>query len=77
MADDPEREGNSDGRLLRLLCPFCTSEYPLWFRPEGGDEGEDSVVTEWERWLDESCRDCGKAPREHAEIAARYADRPK
>lgn len=68
MSDEPKEAPHGDGRLLRLLCPFCTSEYPLWFRPEVDDE----VVTEWEEWLDAECRDCGKAPREHTEIGARY-----
>ncbi|HXG58971.1 MAG TPA: hypothetical protein VNL91_08100 [Thermoanaerobaculia bacterium] len=49
--------------LLRLRCPFCSAEIPLWFRPE---EGDDRTLTpaEWERWLDTPCTECGRIPRD-------------
>jgi hypothetical protein len=51
---------SSDGRLLRLECPHCKAETPLWFRPDD----ETLSGTEWEQWLDQKCRECGKTPRE-------------
>ena len=67
---DPRNEppgSAGEGRLLRLYCPFCRAEYPLWFRP---DAEETMSPTEWERWLDSVCRECGKTPREHVRPGA-------
>lgn len=60
----PPRPGSDpEGRLLRLECPHCKAETPLWFRPD--DAGDDTLTaTEWETWLDAPCRECGKTPRE-------------
>lgn len=52
----------SEGKLLRLECPHCKAETPLWFRPDDADET--LTGTEWEEWLDAKCRECGKTPRE-------------
>ena len=58
----PSADGE-DSRLLRLQCPHCKAETPLWFRPD--EAGDDTLTrTEWELWLDSKCRDCGKTPRE-------------
>lgn len=56
--------GNSS--LLRLKCPHCQAEYPLWFRSP--DVGEETLTgTEWEIWLKAKCRECGKKPGETPE----------
>ncbi|HYC94052.1 MAG TPA: hypothetical protein VEO54_32940 [Thermoanaerobaculia bacterium] len=47
---------------MRLECPHCKAETPLWFRPEDADET--LTGTEWEAWLAAKCRECGKTPRE-------------
>jgi ribosomal protein S27E len=63
MTTPPNDAPNHDGRLLRLECPHCKAETPLWFRPDG--LGEETLSgTEWETWLDSKCRECGKTPRE-------------
>lgn len=56
--DTPEKK--TDSSLLRLKCPHCHAEYPLWFRSE---DPEDTLsATEWETWLKTQCRECGKTP---------------
>lgn len=60
---------DGEGKLLRLECPFCKAETPLWFRPSDPfDEtltGDETLTaTEWESWLDAKCRECGRTPRE-------------
>lgn len=58
----PGSSADGEGRLLRLECPHCKAETPLWFRPENL---EDTLSgTEWELWLDSECRECGRKPRE-------------
>ena len=60
-----EPEDDIEGKLLRLECPFCGAEYPLWFR---ADDADDTLsATEWERWLGTRCTHCGRTPREHIE----------
>lgn len=64
-SDEPrQRPDESEGKVLRLHCPFCRAEYPLWLR---ADEDPDATITpsEWERWLDMACAECGRKPREH------------
>ena len=59
----PPAPADGEGRLLRLECPFCKAETPLWFRPD--DVGDETMTsTEWETWLGAKCRECGRAPRE-------------
>ncbi|HVE70408.1 MAG TPA: hypothetical protein VNI54_03495 [Thermoanaerobaculia bacterium] len=58
----PRFPADGEGRLLRLECPYCKAETPLWFRPDLGDET--LTGTEWEQWLDAECRECGRKPRE-------------
>jgi hypothetical protein len=61
MNTPPRRPDGDGGGLLRLRCPHCQAEYPLWFRSE--DLGEDTLSsTEWELWLKTKCRECGKTP---------------
>jgi ribosomal protein S27E len=63
MTTPPSPPADSDGRLLRLECPHCKAETPLWFRPD--ETGDETLTrTEWEAWLDAKCRECGKTPRE-------------
>ena len=62
MTTPPQPPRDGEGRLLRLECPHCKAETPLWFRPEDGDET--LTGTEWEAWLGAKCRECGKTPRE-------------
>lgn len=63
--DDPrQRPEEGNGKVLRLHCPFCRAEYPLWLRPEDDPDATMSPA-EWERWLDSACRECGRKPREH------------
>ena len=68
MADrggrDDEDVERPDIALLRLECPFCHAEYPLWLRPER-DLDETLPRAEWELWLDRRCDQCGRTPREH------------
>ena len=54
----------SDVQLLRLECPFCQAEYPLWLREER-DIDETLTPSEWEMWLRRECDNCGRTPREH------------
>ena len=65
-SDGPElpQEPETEGKYLRLHCPFCRAETALWFRPEG-DLDDTMSPAEWERWLGTPCRDCGRTPREH------------
>ena len=59
----PPAPADGEGRLLRLECPFCKAETPLWFRP--ADPGDETLTTtEWESWLAAKCRECGRTPRE-------------
>ncbi|HUR83536.1 MAG TPA: hypothetical protein VM733_22460 [Thermoanaerobaculia bacterium] len=59
----PRTPADNEGRLLRLECPFCKAETPLWLRPE--EAGDETMTgTEWESWLDAKCRECGRMPRE-------------
>ena len=61
MTEPTRKEPDGDSSLLRLKCPHCQAEYPLWFRSEtAGDET--LTGTEWEIWLKTKCRECGKAP---------------
>ena len=63
MSTPPRPPAHSDGRLLRLECPHCKAETPLWFRPD--DPGDETLTgTEWEAGLDAKCRECGKTPRD-------------
>jgi hypothetical protein len=65
MTSPPRKEPEREGGLLRLKCPHCQAEYPLWFRSEtAGDET--LTGTEWEIWLNTKCRECGKTPGEMA-----------
>ena len=57
----PPRRSDTQGGLLRLRCPHCQAEYPLWFRSD--EAGDDTLSgTEWELWLTTKCRECGKTP---------------
>ncbi len=60
-APEPNR---TEGSVLRLHCPFCRAEYPLWFRPDGDTEDTTMTPADWERWLDTPCAECGRRPRE-------------
>ena len=55
----------TEGKLLRLQCPFCGAEFPLWFRPEDQPTSSADFTAEWEEWLDRACGECGRTPREH------------
>ena len=59
---DARREPERSRGLLRLRCPHCNAEYPLWFLPEGFRE-DVATGTRWEAWLDTRCGDCGNPPR--------------
>lgn len=68
MNEPGNRGGGQFGEsgLLRLHCPFCQTEYPLWFRAD--EEGDQTLSpSEWEQWLSRPCSVCHKAPREHVE----------
>src|SRR5687768_1760554 len=61
MTTPPRNQPDGDSSLLRLKCPHCQAEYPLWFRSEKSDD-ETLSGTEWEIWLKTKCRECGKTP---------------
>ena len=63
---EKRRLTTTEMKLLRLQCPFCGAEYPLWFAPDEPSDGKD-MRAEWEEWLDQACAHCGKTPREHVE----------
>lgn len=68
---DYNRAGMTDARgLLRLRCPFCSAEVPLWFRPDADERT--MTPAEWERWLDTPCSECGKLPRDASDPSSAY-----
>jgi hypothetical protein len=67
MMTTPPEPPIGDARLLRLQCPHCKAEYPLWFRPDPADE-KTLTQPEWETWLDTECRECGLTPRDATKI---------
>jgi ribosomal protein S27E len=62
MATTPSTsQPDAQGRLLRLRCPHCNVEYPLWFRPDPADD-QTLTSSEWEMWLETKCGECGHTP---------------